>query len=399
MTTKYHQKLPGAGAEREELRRKGQFWTPAWVAEAMVAYVVGGGSGHVFDPAVGAGAFFRAAKVIAAETGKRFELLGCEVDRDALRQARESGLTESDLAQIEVTDFVLQPPQRRLDAIVANPPYIRHHRLSPEVKVQLRHLSNSLIGRPLDGRAGLHVYFLLRALQSLAPNGRLAFIMPADTCEGVFAATLWQWVAARYKLDAGITFTPAASPFPGVDTNAVIFFICNTPPADYFLWARCLEANTPELKRWVLSGFEEAGESLDVHRRTVAEGLATGLSRAPLVSASEDSDAPTLGDFARVMRGIATGANEFFFLTRQQAADLRIPDEFLLPAIGRTRDVAGDTIDDDTLTRLDAAGKPTLLFSPDGRAFDEYPEQIQEYLRRGEAAGFHRRSLIATRRP
>ena len=41
----------------------------------------------------------------------------------------------------------------------------------------------------LDGRAGFHVYFLIRALTLLEENGRLAFIMPADTCEGKFEIT------------------------------------------------------------------------------------------------------------------------------------------------------------------------------------------------------------------
>jgi len=30
---------PADWTEREALREKGQFWTPPWVAEAMVAYV------------------------------------------------------------------------------------------------------------------------------------------------------------------------------------------------------------------------------------------------------------------------------------------------------------------------------------------------------------------------
>jgi len=54
--------VPRAGAARESLREKGQFWTPDWIAEAMVEYVLSGGSDHLFDPAVGPGAFFRAAK-------------------------------------------------------------------------------------------------------------------------------------------------------------------------------------------------------------------------------------------------------------------------------------------------------------------------------------------------
>ena len=57
--------IPRSGPHREALRVKGQFWTPDWVAEAMVAYVVGGDCDTIFDPAVGAGAFFRAAKTLS----------------------------------------------------------------------------------------------------------------------------------------------------------------------------------------------------------------------------------------------------------------------------------------------------------------------------------------------
>lgn len=32
--------VPCAGAKREALRVNGQFWTPDWVADAMVAYAL-----------------------------------------------------------------------------------------------------------------------------------------------------------------------------------------------------------------------------------------------------------------------------------------------------------------------------------------------------------------------
>jgi len=56
---KSHQKLPTVWSDREALREKGQFWTPSWVAEAMVEYVTDT-TGEVFDPATGRGAFFEA---------------------------------------------------------------------------------------------------------------------------------------------------------------------------------------------------------------------------------------------------------------------------------------------------------------------------------------------------
>lgn len=393
---KYHQKLPGAGAEREALRQKGQFWTPDWVAEAMVAYVVSGGCEEVFDPAVGAGVFFKAARTISRETGRDFGLAGTEVDPQALEQAKGSGLSDEDLSGVVLADFVLSPPRKTLHAVVCNPPYIRHHRLSKEVKGRLRRLCLDVTGTVLDGRAGYHVYFLLRALHLLAEGGRLAFIMPADTCEGIFSAKLWNWIAGNYRLDAVVTFTPDASPFPGVDTNAVIFFIRNSRPSEQFFWARCGEAHTDQLKTWVATGFREAGAGLSVCRRNLSEGLSTGLSRPP--AGAEPAD-PVLGEFAKVMRGIATGANEFFFLTTERARELRLPAEYLLPAIGRTRNVSGDVLDSESLEALDAAGKPTLLFSPDGTPIESFPPAMREYLRQGEKLGLPERSLIATRRP
>jgi hypothetical protein len=99
------------------------------------------------------------------------------------------------------------------------------------------------------------------------------------------------------------------------------------------------------------------------------------------------------------MRGIATGANEFFFLTRQRANELKIPAEMLLPAIGRTRDAPTEEITHDTLLQLEAAGRPTLLFAPDGRELDEFSDAARVYLQQGRDAELDKRPLIATRRP
>ncbi len=391
------QKLPSNRAAREALREKGQFWTPQWVAEAMASYCLADGSESIFDPAVGAGVFFVAAKEIARKQGRRISLFGTELDQSALQQAASNGLSERDLAQVVIGDFVLRPPDKRFPAIVANPPYIRHHRLSPSTKESLRALSVELIGKELDGRAGLHIYFLLRALQLLSEGGRLAFIVPADICEGVFAQTLWRWISSRYRLDAVVTFTPEASPFPNVDTNPIILLIRNARPEAQFLWAQCLRAGSETLKEWVKAVFNSAStDTLTVHRRDLREGLESGLSRPP----SDRSDAgAVLADFARVMRGIATGANEFFFLTRRQATELKIPAEMLLPAVGRTRDVPAEEITHDTLRQLEAAGRPTLLFAPDGRDLDDFPEAARDYLRQGRGAGLDQRPLIAMRRP
>jgi adenine-specific DNA-methyltransferase len=392
---KNHQKLPRSGTAREALREKGQFWTPDWVAEAMVGYVIVGGFTQIFDPAVGAGAFFRAAKTVGRRIGRNLDLLGTEVFADALSQAREHGLSAEDLANVLITDFILNPPEGPFTGIVANPPYIRHHRLPADIKAYLKVLAKRVVGQPLDGRAGLHVFFLIRALERLAPRGRLAFIMPADTAEGVFAPTLWRWVTRHFRLDAVVTFDWEASPFPGVDTNPLVFMVTKASPQPTFLWAQCRERGAAFLN-WTLGGLGQKAAGLTVKVRELKEGLSTGLSRPP---SSRSTDGQVLLDFAKVVRGIATGANDYFFLTKKRAAELRIPPEFLVPAVGRTRDVPCDTMMPVHLTELENAGRPTLLFTPDARPIKSFPAPVREYLKHGEELKLPSRTLIASRHP
>lgn len=390
-------KVPTNWKAREALREKGQFWTPDWIAEAMVEYVLAGGSNQLFDPAVGAGAFFRVAKTLSKERGIKLSLAGAELDQSALAQAREHGLSATDLTQVKIADFVLDPPKGKLKAIVANPPYIRHHRLPPEVKAQLKKLGAEITGQTYDGRAGLHIYFLIRALSLLEEDGRLAFIMPADTCEGIFANSLWRWVTRNFCLDAVVTFDPQASPFPQVDTNPIVFLIRNSEPQSEFYWARCFEAGTRKFRNWVASGFSiESSVAFSVIHRQLDEAVATGLSR-PFVE--NRASGPNLGDFAKVLRGVATGANEFFFLTEAQVRNLHIPPEFLLPSIGRTRDVLESEITDETLAALKAQGRPTCLLALNGKPLTDYPAAVRRYVKQGEAMGLPQRPLISQRRP
>ena len=393
-----HYPLPAGGEARELLRVKGQFWTPDWVAEAMVEYVLAEPCSMLFDPAVGAGAFFRAAKTVARERGfPNIALAGMDIDPAALGQALDDGLTENDLASVTIGDFVLQPPQTKFPAIVANPPYIRQHRIAQADKEQLKRLSLQTTGKLLDGRAGLHIYFLLRALSLLERNGRLAFIMPADTCEGKFAHDLWRWIGANYALDAVATFASEASPFPGVDTNPLVFFIRHAKPRTTFFWARCCEPQTEALKLWARSDLAPvSAEALSFATRDLAEGLTTGLSRPP---AAHPTSRYVLGDFVNIMRGIATGANEFFFLTDEQAQQTGIPRDYFARAIGRTRDVPTDEITEETMASLRAHARPTWLLTLNGEPPEALPETVRAYIQTGEALGLPQRPLISQRKP
>lgn len=366
----------------------------------MVSYVLRGNATHIFDPAVGEGVFLNAAKRQGFTLNKKIKFLGTEIDADLVNQKLPNLFSGKEIEGIAIRDFLFDPPKEKFDAIVANPPYIRHHRLSAEYKQKLKTFIKSLPDCHIDGRAGLHVYFLLRALQQLNQNGRLAFIIPADTFEGVFATNLWSWISYRYRIEMITTFTAKATPFPGVDTNAVVACITNKDPLDNYYWAQCSEANTESLAHWFNNPDNRPiYPDLMIEERNVSDWLQKGLARTQGIP-SEDSI--PLGNIVRVMRGIATGANEYFFLTEEQVRNLKIPHDFLLRSVGRTRDINdldNAEFTNRDLSRLNDSGRPTYLFSADGRELNDFPAHVREYLLHGEKIGLQNKSLISTRNP
>jgi len=381
-----HQILPKVWADREVLRDKGQFWTPGWVAEAMTAYV-SNNTDLIFDPATGRGAFFEALLKLDKPNVSFF---GTDIDSEVLSDK----IYKHEKAFVEERDFIKKPPQRKFKSIIANPPYIRHHRIDEETKIFLKQLSTKITGKAIDGRAGYHIYFLIQALNRLEKNGKLAFIMPADTCEGKFAKDLWQWISENFCIECAITFDEKATPFPNVDTNAIVFLIKNSKPQNTLFWAKANEAYTTDLFDFISSDFRQQNfETIEITNRNLKEAITTGLSRPP----QNNGFKFYLNDFANVMRGIATGSNEFFFLTSEQVKELGIPDEFLKRAIGRTKDAAVNLLKTKDIDILDKNNRPTFLFSTNGHR--TFPKSVSNYLKIGEELGLPNRALIKQRNP
>lgn len=381
---------------RERLRDKGQFWTPPWVARAMVRYASADG-GPIYDAGVGAGAFAAALRSIHPDWHLARMFRGAETDPDALHQGLRNGLSPDDLQGVEYRDFMGVSSLSGCRGIVANPPYIRHHRLGPMVKRRLRRQAAHECGLLIDGRAGLHVYFLIHALHLLPDDGRLAFIVPSDVLEGVFARPLWEWVASRFRIEACVRFMPEATPFPGVDTNPVVLFIRRAAPQSHFMQACCRESGTEAFEHWVRDGLPELdATAISARRYPIADALRRGLGR-DLHEAIADS--VPLSAFATTLRGIATGCNEFFFLNSAQVRALRLPQTYLVRAVGKTTDVVGDTLTPADLDRLDAAGRPTWLLSLPALPSSRLPAAVRRYLAEGEALGLPERALISQRNP
>ena len=259
-------------------------------------------------------------------------------------------------------------------------------------------MAERVLGFGLDGRVGLHMYFLIKCIDMLAPGGRLAFLLPADVCEGVSSFAAWNRLCALCRLEAVLTFSPDAAPFPNVDTNAMVFLLSRAPAAATFKWMRVMSRDARAVTKALLAptAYGERSTAATCHLRNISEALATGLSRPVR---SEESRGLPLSRFARVVRGIASGANEFFFLTEAQVRSFALPIACFRRAVGRTRDCPEPVLNAAALDRLEREGRPTWLLNLDGSPREHLPGPVQKYLNLGEQGGLPSRALIKSRKP
>jgi len=230
----------------------------------------------------------------------------------------------------------------------------------------------------------------------LETNGRLAYIVPADICEGVFAKTLWTWVIGNYCLEYIITFDPEATPFPNVDINAVVILLKKTiPTTETVNCIKCHKSDVSDLSTLLVSKQLKSSNTISIRTRDRCELLDMGLTRPKMVTTTKHR----LGDFAKTMRGVATGCNEFFFLTKSKIDELGLPEHHIKRAIGRTRDVSDERITEDTLQELDNKNRPTYLLSIGNIAADDLDFATNKYVTFGEQQKVNERALIKTRKP
>jgi adenine-specific DNA-methyltransferase len=377
-----------------DIRTKGQVWTPRWVADAMATYLKSALPGTVLDPAVGPGVLLAAVRDASTQ---RCRTQGFEIDEDVLSDRHSLlGFARTDIDELNLGSFLEAPTVSNADAVIANPPYLRHHSIPPALKKKCKEFADRELGVKIDARAGLHVYFLIKALSHLNVNGRLAFIVPADTFEGVFAENLWNGIAAKYSVDAILTFSKVAAAFPGVDTNATIVFISRREPTPNLLWMQWNGVPDQSLSRRLRQVFDDLDltqtPDLQIEQVRLADAIKRGLSRDQTVS---EVDGVPFVQIASVVRGIATGDNSFFLMTRNQIQERDLSEDFFVRTVARVRDVPSEVLTLDDLEALDLSGRPTFLLSISKTT--EITEPLKRYLAIGESTGISGRALVQAR--
>jgi predicted RNA methylase len=387
-----------ARSSAAERNRLGQFATPHALAVEITRYVeaVAGCSLPAIrfaDPSVGTGSFYSAALTVFGP--KQIErAVGVEIDPTSCEAARnlwgDAGL---DVVCGDFTRVVAggsRPPSPNL--ILANPPYVRHHHLGREDKERLQTLARRMTGVQINGLAGLYVYFLLLATAWMEDGGYAAWLVPSEFMDVNYGAALKRFLTDRVTLIRVHRFDPDDVQFGDALVSSAVLIFRKAPPP------------TGHAVEFTFGGRFSAPHACDSvpleELRAARKWTAYPCHDKNDRHASAADGGPTLGDYFRIRRGIATGSNKFFVLERAEAERRGFPDRHLHPILPSPRHLKATVID------ADEKGYPLVeprlcvidCDLPECTLKDRHPT-LWEYLQTADALGVKDGYLVGKRTP
>ena len=329
-----------------ERNRLGQFATPLGLAQDIVQFglsLLGTDCPiRFFDPAFGTGSFYSA--LLQATPRDRIKTAkGFEIDPHYGEPARE--IWKHTQLDLELADFTqaVAPTDRskRFNLLICNPPYVRHHHIVNGEKTRLQNASQAACGLRIAGLAGLYCYFLGLSHVWIQPGGIAGWLIPSEFMDVNYGQQVKRYLLEKVTLLRIHRFDPNDVQFEDAFVSSAIVWYRNEPPvADHkveFTFGGPL--STPNITRTV---------------PVAALRKESKWTRFPVSNVREGMVRSRLSDLFTITRGIATGNNRFFILTKEEVEANELPFEFFRPILPSPRYVSTDEI------KSDEQGRPLL---------------------------------------
>lgn len=379
-------------ATSKKVRNKlGQYATPPQLAMEIVEntwrYVSFDQNLSILEPACGTGAFISA--ILRANHSQEISLQAFEIDTEVEKIARQ--LWQEENCRISLADFTLAVPNEddKVDLLITNPPYSRHHHIANAKKLLLRETAKAVTGIQPNGLAGLYCYFILIAHQWLKPGAVSAWLIPSEFMDVNYGKAIKDYLLQKVTLLRIHCFDSAESLFRDALVSSSVVWFRNqfSQPTES---CECTSGNSftdPDFSRQIrLSDLAKVKKWTHVFSRQHSLEIRKQSIR--------------LADLFRVSRGVATGSNAYFILTELEIRKHNLPQEFLTPVLPSSKYVLEDFV------RADEQGVPIsekrlfLLTCGLGEyeVKEKYPS-LHKYLKLGEQLGLPTKYLCSRRRP
>lgn len=367
-----------AGPRRRVL---GTFFTPVLEAASLLELWDASQDAptRVIDVGAGVGVFTAAA----ASRWPRAQVAAVDVNPVTLallgaRMSQPDVSDNTDRVELVLEDFTTWLPRQTPAAgairlTLGNPPYTRSQLIPAETRSRLAEETAELCA----SRASLSTYITALSLQHLEPNDGLCLLLPAQWLEADYAHNLRRYLLAATSRRVDLRLVSSAW-FKDATVDAVVLLVGTQRDHD--------EPFT--IAEW----GSHSVHTVD-RKRASARGWRTWFNAPTASQPRRSQNVRLLGDIARVRRGTATGANEFFLLSDGIADEFRLPDKVFVPVVRRLS-VYANKVTRAAFNAQSATDRSWLLLATKKDA--QHPA-VAAYLEHGRDQKYDQRHLCKVR--
>ena len=374
-----------ADSWKRETKSLGQVPTPQPIAKLLARWVMSARPTAVLDPAAGLGGLLHECHNLCPCAA----YVGIERDQDTFLLAKSAAPRGTKLV---LADYLLSDTGR-FQGIIANPPYVKAQRL--DYSEDTWRAFEERFDTPLDRLTNLYALFILKIWEDLAVHGRAAVIVPAEFLNANFGEEIKEHFLKVIRPAGIVVFNPALNLFEDSLTTSAILFLekgrphsapCKLAKADsladaeaflHYLMTRAVPG------RGALYCDLESFKPDEKWLNALLNGASTGINQRL---------SKVLGDYFDCRRGIATGANDFFCLSRPDLQRHGLELSHVDPCITKATDADGLVFTPDKFSSLVDSERRCYLLNP-----GQLGPSLPDYLQIGERLGIPQRHLPSHR--
>lgn len=386
-------------------KARGAFFTPPDLCGYIARWAIRSGTDRVMEPSCGEAAFLIAAGQELVGLDSRIaadQLLGIELHAESAAAARQRLAVAGIAGSIGVGDFFDMPAERRFDAVIGNPPYVRYQDFTGVARTQGRRAALGA-GVGLTALASSWAAFTVHAAEFLRPGGRLGLVLPAELLTVNYAADVRRYLMERFGRVRLVLFTERV--FPGVLEEVVLLLAENALALGGTDHCELYQVSTAaDLAAELTTGQQTSGRAPHTWRPVNSRAKWTpALLPTPALNAYTALAAgpgfTVLQSWGKTTLGMVTGRNNYFALSPSRVRQLRLREDEVLPlSPPGSRHLRGLSLTSASWKALGDSGAATMLFYP-GRAGEPLSAGARRYVREGEATGINQAYKCRVRTP
>ena len=365
-----------------------QFFTPFPIADLMVKWILGNPNlKNVLEPAFGLGIFSRALLYHKEDIC----IKGFEVDETIFENANFH-FDEFENVNLLLQDYMYNDWENKYDGIVCNPPYFKFH--DYDNKNILKEIETKLECK-LNGFTNLYTLFLLKSIYQLNLNGRCAYIIPSEFLNSDYGKLIKTYLIKSKVLRHIIVVNFEENVFDDALTTASIILCANDNKTDKVQFSNIHSLKDLGKIEELISSYPNFSNTEQTYHFSELNPIIKWKAYYQKQNGVNFKNLVPFSNYAKVVRGIATGSNEYFTFNKSKAKTFSIDDSYLLPCICKATDAKKSFFTNTDFEELKSADKNIFLLN----AASSSDENVIKYLQKGVSEGIDKKYLTACRTP